>query len=105
MIKIVIFLVAVVLVILLIGFFAMRFLRADDDTEEFEDQPAERVRPAAALRGRPAAAQRGRAGAAVPAAAPVPGDPGWRDDGRRGDGRVVPLASRSDRGGYETADG
>jgi hypothetical protein len=89
MIKIIISLVAVVLFILVIGFFAMRFLRADDDTEEFEDQPAER----------------GRSGAAVPAAAPVPADQGWRDDGRRGAERVAPLASRAERGGYgyETA--
>jgi hypothetical protein len=68
MTEIIITLVAVVLLILVIGFFAMRFLRADD-SDPFEDAPDERG-PA-------------RSGDA---------------HGSRSDDRVVPLASRSGRG-------
>ena len=48
MTKIAISLAAVLLLIVAIGYFAMRFLRADD-TDEFDDRPAEPSRP----RGRP----------------------------------------------------
>jgi hypothetical protein len=54
MTKIAISLAAVLLLIVAIGYFAMRFLRADD-TDEFDDRPAEPSRP----RGRPGDQDRG----------------------------------------------
>ena len=49
MTKIAITLAAVLLLIVAIGYFAMRFLRADD-TDEFDDRPAEPSRPRGRLR-------------------------------------------------------
>jgi hypothetical protein len=69
--EIMISLVAVVLLILVIGFFAMRYLRADD-SDPFEDLPGDRGRS----RGGDAA------------------DHDWR-----GDDRAAPVAARSGRGG------
>src|ERR1700735_2688865 len=64
MTEILISLVAVVLLILVIGFFAMRFLRADEH-EDTADQPARQRAPR----------QRGP-GAAAPAASREPARPG-----------------------------
>ncbi|MGH3399088.1 MAG: hypothetical protein ACRDPO_30835, partial [Streptosporangiaceae bacterium] len=74
MTQIIITLVAVVLLILVIGFFAMRYLRADDH-DEFDDLPEERT-------------ARSRGGDAA--------DHDWRGDG---DDRVVSMADRGERGG------
>jgi nicotinate-nucleotide--dimethylbenzimidazole phosphoribosyltransferase len=75
MTKIAISLAAVLLLILAIGYFAMRFLRADDN-DDFDDLPAEPARP------------RGRAG-----------DQDWGQDGRA----AAPM-SRSGRGGRSHPD-
>ncbi len=79
MTAIMISLVAVVLLILVIGFFAMRYLRADD-ADEFEDMPAERGRPRGA----------GQAGAGQAGAGQGSAGQEWG-----GDGRVVPMPARS----------
>ena len=73
MTQIIITLVAVVLLILVIGFFAMRYLRADDH-DEFDDLPEERT-------------TRSRGGDAA--------DHDWRGDG---DDRVVAMADHAGRG-------
>ena len=74
MTQIIITLVAVVLLILVIGFFAMRYLRAEDH-DEFDDLPEERT-------------TRSRGGDAA--------DRDWRGDS---DDRVVSMADRGGRGG------
>ncbi|HEY1618989.1 MAG TPA: hypothetical protein VGG25_15320 [Streptosporangiaceae bacterium] len=79
MTAIMISLVAVVLLILVIGFFAMRYLRADD-ADEFEDMPAERGRPRGAGQGSAGQGSTGQVGAGQE----------WG-----GGGRVVPMPARS----------
>ena len=74
MTQIIITLVAVVLLILVIGFFAMRYLRADDH-DDFDDLPEERT-------------IRSRGGDAA--------DHDWRGGG---DDRVVAMADHAGRGG------
>ncbi len=74
MTQIIITLVAVVLLILVIGFFAMRYLRADDH-DEFDDLPEERT-------------TRSRGGGDA--------DHDWRGNG---DDRVVAMADHAGRGG------